>query len=87
MTRDDLKSRVEAMYRTLRPDLRENYGLNEIKRMAIQRVREELETGVEGIIARWPETGGAYLPLATARLALFNSMYHDEYFSPELVKP
>jgi len=74
-TRDDLTTRVMAMYDQLKPDLRGHYGLNEIKDMAIQRVRAELETEVEGLIARWPETGGAYLPLAAARLALFNSMY------------
>jgi hypothetical protein len=75
-TRDELRDRVDRMYGQLKDyGLRENYGLNEIKGIAIQRVREELEAEIESLITRWPETGGTYLSLATARLALFNSMY------------
>ena len=72
MTKTDLQNRVKALYDKLKPDLRENYGLNEIHHIAIQRVREELECHLEEDLNNPYGNGPQW---SSAVLTLFNSIY------------
>lgn len=69
-----LIDRVGLVYKSLRQDLEHsaNYGIIESKKMAIERVRNELETALESDMNNPYGNGPTW---AAARLTLFNSLY------------
>jgi hypothetical protein len=72
--REALRDRVEEKLRALKDDLRGFYGLDQIRDIAIQRVREELEEELERVMqVRYAATTPKETE-AVSRLVLFNSM-------------
>jgi len=73
-TMEELMARVDQVYRSIRESDANcnNYGVIESKVMAVDRVRSELQNALEHDMNDPYGNGPVW---ATARLALFNSIY------------